>query len=350
MKRVFLLSIILPIVSCSPRVITSISSPLEPLDDGQPVVVIDDRSVQLQHALYVGSVEILDSGFSTNCGYDRVVELAKVEVRKAGGNYLVINEHRQPDLLSSCHRIAATIMRVDFPGTTDVALNTPDAPDAVDTPDTPDIEPQLSTFRSTDEYLTVSSAPAPPVFELSKWRFALDAAFSLRTAKISDNTSSSGLTDEQWKQLLSGLKKGVAYGVGVTRFFNNFYGLGAKFVGNHYANKLMGMKFGVDAWYFAPEFMMRAPTRNLKNAWIISISAGYVAYRESISDGRQKLSESTGGFKTTTEFGYDFRLSKGVSMGLKLVASSGAVHISDGSGGKVKNSLNAIEIGGGIRF
>ncbi len=121
-------------------------------------------------------------------------------------------------------------------------------------------------------------------------------------------------------------------------------------MGNHYANKLMGMKFGVDAWYFAPEFMMRAPTRNLKNAWIISISAGYVAYRESISDGRQKLSESTGGFKTTTEFGYDFRLSKGVSMGLKLVASSGAVHISDGSGGKVKNSLNAIEIGGGIRF
>ncbi len=57
----------------------------------------------------IGNIKVGDSGFSTNCGFDKVMEDAKIEARKIGGNILFITRHKTPDLWSSCHRISADI-------------------------------------------------------------------------------------------------------------------------------------------------------------------------------------------------------------------------------------------------
>jgi hypothetical protein len=60
-----------------------------------------------------GTVKVGDSGLSTNCGYEVVIEKAREEARKAGCNIVKITDHNPPGFSSSCDRITASIYRVD---------------------------------------------------------------------------------------------------------------------------------------------------------------------------------------------------------------------------------------------
>jgi hypothetical protein len=338
-KLAFLFGIAL-LASCSPKVITNISSPLEPLNPLEPVAVIYEGGAPPRNARYVGTVEIDDSGFSVNCTYDQVEVLARNEVRKAGGNHLHIVSHRPPDFFSSCHRIAGTIYYVDRSAAAEAAEFADGG------------EPRLRPMREEE---VAGSFPAmrrrpEPKYKLKNWRIALDAAYSYRTAKIGENASDGLLSDGEWRNFMKGLLSGFSYGAGITGFVNDYFGLGAKFVGNHYSNDELGFKFGVDTYYFAPEFVARIPMRDNKNMWIFSLSAGYLRYNERVSVGGGKWSFGKGGFKSTSEIGYDFRIGKDVFFGLKLVASVGVVNLDMPNGKTEKNSIETIEIGGGIRF
>jgi hypothetical protein len=61
----------------------------------------------------LGTVKIEDPGFSTNCNYATVIDMAKIEARKVGGNAIKITQHTRPDFFSSCHRITADVLRID---------------------------------------------------------------------------------------------------------------------------------------------------------------------------------------------------------------------------------------------
>ena len=62
----------------------------------------------------LGHIKIGDTGFTTKNGnYAAVLNIAKDEARKAGGNVVKITKHKSPDMLSSMHRIEADILRVD---------------------------------------------------------------------------------------------------------------------------------------------------------------------------------------------------------------------------------------------
>lgn len=61
---------------------------------------------------FLGEVKIGDTGFSTNCDYETVIDAAKLEARKVGGNAIKIVSHQNPDFVSSCHRITATIYKI----------------------------------------------------------------------------------------------------------------------------------------------------------------------------------------------------------------------------------------------
>jgi hypothetical protein len=101
-------------VACSPTISTSIGITYSALSPDSEVAVIGVNEAVPETAKEMGVVEIGDSGFSTNCGYDLVIEKAKQEARKVGGNALKLIEHRPPSALgSSCHRIKASIMKVD---------------------------------------------------------------------------------------------------------------------------------------------------------------------------------------------------------------------------------------------
>ena len=60
----------------------------------------------------LGECKIGDSGFSTKCDYNTVLETLKSEARKVGGNAIKITKHKSPDFGSTCHRMTATILKL----------------------------------------------------------------------------------------------------------------------------------------------------------------------------------------------------------------------------------------------
>lgn len=100
--------------SCSARITTSIQKSYEPIARAQEVEVINSLVDIPQSAELLGKVDVGDSGFTSNCSYDTVLNAAMQEARKAGGNAICITNHLTPDFQSSCHRISANIYKIDF--------------------------------------------------------------------------------------------------------------------------------------------------------------------------------------------------------------------------------------------
>ncbi|MFV0268377.1 MAG: hypothetical protein ACK5HT_14715 [Draconibacterium sp.] len=117
MKRLsglVLLVTVIAISACSPKVSTNLSKSYTPLDYEQEVKVFALDEITPDNSEVIGQVKIGDSGFTTNCSYEVVIDKAKLEARKAGGNAIKIIDYKTPSVMgSSCHRIIADILNVD---------------------------------------------------------------------------------------------------------------------------------------------------------------------------------------------------------------------------------------------
>ena len=101
------------LTSCSAKLTSSIQRAYAPLDYTEEVRVFALGEETPPNAEKLGTIKVGDSGFSFNCSYAVVVEKAKTESRKVGGNAIKITKHKRPDIWSSCHRITAEVLRVD---------------------------------------------------------------------------------------------------------------------------------------------------------------------------------------------------------------------------------------------
>ena len=116
-RQLLLLSILLITASCSPKVSKTITTSYTPLDYREEVLVLDLQTPIPDGAENMGTVKIGDSGFTTNCDWNTVIEQAKVEARKVGGNAIKITEHKPPSAMgSSCHRITASVLYIKNAG------------------------------------------------------------------------------------------------------------------------------------------------------------------------------------------------------------------------------------------
>lgn len=116
LPRVALVLITVGLMSCGPRVKTVlVDRPNEPyaLDPAKSIAVLGVSEPAPVGALKLGTLKIGDSGFSTSCGWERVLDEARGAASKAGGNLVKITSHDPPGFASSCHRISAEILRVD---------------------------------------------------------------------------------------------------------------------------------------------------------------------------------------------------------------------------------------------
>jgi len=114
LHKPLILIIIVIISSCSPKISTNITTNYNPLDSKEEVVILGINKEVPKNAEILGQVKIGDTGFSIKCDYDIVIEKAKTEARKVGGNAIKILKHKTPSFLgSSCHRITARILQVD---------------------------------------------------------------------------------------------------------------------------------------------------------------------------------------------------------------------------------------------
>jgi hypothetical protein len=107
------IAILIIFSSCNPKVSTIISKNYAPLDFRQEVIVIGTEQPEPEKSEVLGQVKIGDTGFSTKCGFEIVIDKAKLEARKVGGNAIKILQHRPPGLGSSCHRITANILWIE---------------------------------------------------------------------------------------------------------------------------------------------------------------------------------------------------------------------------------------------
>jgi hypothetical protein len=112
-KLAWTIGIILFLTSCSPKLTSTMLKSYPPLNYQKEVRVFTINEPVPSSAERLGTIKIGDSGFSINCNYAKVIEIAKDEARKVGGNVIKITQHRVPDLVSTCHRITADIMKLD---------------------------------------------------------------------------------------------------------------------------------------------------------------------------------------------------------------------------------------------
>ncbi len=88
---------------------------MPPLDEKSEVLVLGLSQTKPKNAVELGQVKINSAGASRNSTYDAVIERAKLEARKSGGNVLKIVQHRLHTADGLCHSITALILKVDDP-------------------------------------------------------------------------------------------------------------------------------------------------------------------------------------------------------------------------------------------
>lgn len=105
-----LLSILLS--SCSPKIITNLINDSYLDSNELSEVVVVDSTTSVQKSLKLGTITVGDTGFTTDCGYNKIVSDAKTEAAKVGGNILRITELRRPKKWgSTCYKLKADILK-----------------------------------------------------------------------------------------------------------------------------------------------------------------------------------------------------------------------------------------------
>jgi hypothetical protein len=120
LSRSVILMALITFSSCTPLITTKLETKLPSADPKQEIKVLEINTEIPLDAVVIGTVKIGDSGVTINCGYQVVLDRAKLEARKAGGNAIKITEHIPPGF-STCHRITAKILRIYNSNTTPLA-------------------------------------------------------------------------------------------------------------------------------------------------------------------------------------------------------------------------------------
>jgi len=305
--------------SCNPKVTTLLLKKATPLTVQQEIKVIElDDSVP-STSVVIGDVKIDDAGLTTNCSYEYVLELAKMEARKAGGNALKITKHAKPDFVSSCHRLSAYILLLDGTVSETVA--------------------QDSTHSLNEQVSGVGEKAASIV--LPRYRFNIHGGLSEVLGKTPDNI------DAILLQYNKNLNSGYSFGTDCSYFFSESTGFGVKCDIVRTSNSLNGVQindgeghqyFGnisddITVFYVGPTLNYRKIGTQNRNTFYLSASAGFNSYyNQACVINRLIANGST--FGSSVDMGYDINLSKRFAVGVKLSLTSGLLKkltIDDGS-------------------
>jgi len=105
----FLLTLFL--VGCASTISTTYTTKYSPTPTSEPIIVYGLNDSVPANTQKIGTIKIGDSGFSVDCGWNQVIEKAKNECRKIGGNGIRLVSISKPDLTSTCYRITAYALK-----------------------------------------------------------------------------------------------------------------------------------------------------------------------------------------------------------------------------------------------
>ena len=95
-----------------------IAEPRAPKSTFSPVAVYRIYEDPPDTARTLGVVSVQDTGLSVNCGFSQVVDIARDEARKMGGNAVHLKSENPPDFISTCYRIEAFVLEIPAGGST----------------------------------------------------------------------------------------------------------------------------------------------------------------------------------------------------------------------------------------
>lgn len=99
------------LMACSPKVATTVFKNYGPLDSSEQVFLLGLEDAVPESAEILGEVNLAGKGATGT--YEGVINKAKTEAQKIGGNAVKITEHQAPALSgSSGHQIHAQILKV----------------------------------------------------------------------------------------------------------------------------------------------------------------------------------------------------------------------------------------------
>ena len=112
MKYILAFATLLLFANCSSTVKSTLVNTTYPsFDENTTVYILQENQTAPYQSELLGEIKIGDSGFSTNCGYEKMVLEAKSIARKSGANLIKITELTPPSFSSTCYRMKAKIYR-----------------------------------------------------------------------------------------------------------------------------------------------------------------------------------------------------------------------------------------------
>lgn len=318
---------------CAPKVYTTLQKSYPPRPAGSEVQVFYLNDPVPDNAEVLGRVEVRDEGTATHCGYQSVVNLAKEETNRAGGNGLHIVWHQIPALNSgSCHQIAGDMLRLENPAAGVVpapgqtAATTPATPPAT-LAATPQQPPQHATSR--------------PAFKRTPFTLEVNAGYGLVVSKMEPIGSMSG-NPRRGLHINAALRWASQRQVGVGLRYSGY------FSSVQYNNSFFEEgRLRLHVHYIAPELVMR---QAIGRRWELheTLGVGYASYGESF----RGLTASLDGFGGHLSFGAEYRLSNHFALGLgmagyRFLFPSQEILTTETD---ATQGITLLSINGGIRF
>ncbi|WP_295940521.1 porin family protein [uncultured Alistipes sp.] len=314
---------------CSPQIATNIQKSYPARIEGSTVLVYDITDTLPASAELLGDIRIKDTGFSTECNYDQVMNLAKERTNRIGGNGLHLTSHKKPTAFgSSCHQIEANMLLI---------------PDSVYTASYFDNIASQSDNQYAGSYTvktpkseTVSSGT---VYKTPHNTLIVNAGYAFITSKMEAVAGSA-----------NDLKQGLDINAAYQWTAKSGLGVGLRYSGYFASTDVgYGTKLKLGLHYIAPEFVI---SQRVGRRWIFreSVGIGYARYTESVSS----LSAGINGFGFHVDLGFEYRLSQVVGIGASIGAYSmrfnSADDIMQQYNRDEKAGISRISLNGGLRF
>ncbi|TDO95671.1 hypothetical protein [Flavobacterium sp. 245] len=301
--KYLLLLVTIAFCSCSPKIRTSVAEKHEKLNETDKVVVFNAKSELPSTYSKIGTTKIGDTGFTTNCDLNTVLEKAKSEARKNGANALLITEHLYPSTFgSTCHRINADLLRIE---------NTADYNQPKITKDT--VQP-----ISSSKVVTANEVVYGPGygFKTSKFLITANVGQSFRVASSPD-----GLNSEQ-KEYYRKLKSGLSYDVSAYYLKEGKRGFGLKYnvyksSGTIYdqivtigdgSNVQGDFSDDITISFIGPSFIMTEDQRARVGEANLELAIGYLAYKNNAGVAGYPVKITGSNLGMIAGMGYHFRI------------------------------------------
>lgn len=296
-----LLCCLLLLSSCAPKITTSLVNRYKPLPAYARIAIFEKNDTLLVNSEKMGTVDVVDYGFKSGYDYNSIINAARTETGKAGGNAIQIKKLQTPNLFNPGYELNADIVKVDsnayFP-------------------------------------LRPKSNPNAITKSFSHWRISLNGGYSYNLGVSKSN--SNPRIQNYYSQLKSGYNAG-----GEIQYlpFNGVLGFGINYdyiisqnsmdgvLLNNGQSSVMGiMSDKKNIQYIGPSVTLI--TRQIKNdltkdALILSLGGGYMNFHDTqqVVTYNYQIDGATAGLRLAV--GFDHFITKSMAIGLRVSLISG---------------------------